>query len=423
MRALFALLLSLLFLSPAMATNFTVNSQADVGDDSPGDNICHAIMGIDGVCTLRAAIQEANAHAGADTIFLTAGQVYTLTRAGQDDNAFNGDLDITDNVSIVFFASGVRPVVDANGLERAFEVHDANLTLLGFDITGGRATIASDQAGGGVAVNFDSGIVQVSFMRFYGNRANFGGAFYNDGSSTTISSSEFFDNEAENDFPDSIGSAIHNRGTITIEYSSMFANSGVAGLGAITVSNRPPNVGVPSMTITNSTIAENTGVGLLSQDTSNLTIRNSTIVANTSVGLHLAGVNPSLFLRVSAIARNGSTDCVFTAAPGTLSLDRYNLDSDDTCGLAAGTSNYPNTNPRLTPVALHGGVTHVSWPLIDSPLIDQGHPVIGSIGCEADDQHFLARPVDFDGNGNARCDVGSVELDSDVIFHDPFDQL
>src|SRR5690606_11640383 len=276
-----------------------------------------------GVCTLRAAIQEANAHPGADTISLTAGQVYTLTRAGFDANAGNGDLDVTDNLSIFFLASGTRPVVDVNGLERAFEVHDANLTLFGFDITGGDATVPGEQNGGAVAVNFDSGIVQLSFMRFHGNRANFGGAVYNDGDSTTISASEFFDNEAENDFPDSIGSAIHNRGEITIENSSVFANSGVGGNSAITVSNRPPNVGVPSMTVANTTIAENIGIGLWSEDESNLTVRNSTIVGNSSVGLRLAGVDPSLFLRVSVIAQDGSTEYVFTGAPGTSRLHSY----------------------------------------------------------------------------------------------------
>jgi len=74
-------------------------------------------------------------------------------------------------------------------------------------------------------------------------------------------------------------------------------------------------------------------------------------------------------------------------------------------------------------VARHGGFSHVNWPLTNSPMIDTGHPVIGSIGCEDDDQHFLGRPVDFDSDGSARCDVGAVELDSDVIFHDPFERL
>jgi hypothetical protein len=128
-------------------------------------------------------------------------------------------------------------------------------------------------------------------------------------------------------------------------------------------------------------------------------------------------------MRVSVVAQNGADDCVFTGAPGTLSLNRYNMDSDNTCGLGPGSSNFPNTNPRLTPVARHGGLTHVSWPLTNSPLIDEGHPVIGSIGCEPDDQQFVDRPVDFDGDGVARCDIGAVELDSDVIFHDPFDRL
>lgn len=422
MRPLIVFLLSLLLTPMAMATGFTVNSQADVGDDNPGDNVCQAILGLPGVCTLRAAVQEANAHAGSDTIFLSGDQVYTLTRAGQDDNAINGDLDITDNVTIIFFATGARPVVDANGLERAFEVHDANLTLVGFDITGGDARLPLDQYGGGVSVGFTSGIVQISLMRFYDNKANFGGAFYNDGDSTTIYSSEFYDNEADNVFSDSGGSAIYNRGSITIDSSSIFANSGVGGFNSTAVSNIPPNVGIPSMTVINSTIAENIGIGLRSEDESVLSVRNSTIAGNTGVGLRLAGVDPSLFMRVSVVAQNG-TDCNFTGAPGTLNLNRYNMDSDDTCELAAGSSNYPNTNPRLTPLARHGGFNHVSWPLTNSPMIDLGHPVIGSIGCEDDDQQFLDRPIDFDGNGNARCDVGSVEMDSDVIFHDPFDRL
>jgi CSLREA domain-containing protein len=173
--------------SPVNATTFDVNSEADVPDDSVGDGTCHAVLGLPGVCTLRAAVQEANAHAGSDTISLSAGQVYTLTRSGQDDTALNGDLDIDDNVSILFFASGERPVVDANGLERAFEIHSGNVTMLGFDITGGDASLPLDAAGGGIAINFDAGTVQLSLMRIHGNRANFGGGLYNDGANTTLS--------------------------------------------------------------------------------------------------------------------------------------------------------------------------------------------------------------------------------------------
>lgn len=50
--------------TPAVAT-FTVNSTADTPDAIPGNGVCNDGMG---ACTLRAAIMEANALAGADTI-------------------------------------------------------------------------------------------------------------------------------------------------------------------------------------------------------------------------------------------------------------------------------------------------------------------------------------------------------------------
>ena len=64
------LLVSVLFFSPSTikqvsGATFTVNSTGDTVDANKGDGICAAS---DGTCTLRAAIEEANAWAGADTI-------------------------------------------------------------------------------------------------------------------------------------------------------------------------------------------------------------------------------------------------------------------------------------------------------------------------------------------------------------------
>jgi CSLREA domain-containing protein len=53
------------------AGNYVVNSNGDQADQTPGDNICK-IAGSNN-CTLRAAIQEANAHTGADTITFNIG--------------------------------------------------------------------------------------------------------------------------------------------------------------------------------------------------------------------------------------------------------------------------------------------------------------------------------------------------------------
>jgi CSLREA domain-containing protein len=59
----------LLAAKPAHAAEFTVNSTNDTEDVDPGDGVC-AVNNIPGFagCTLRAAIQEANAFRGKDTI-------------------------------------------------------------------------------------------------------------------------------------------------------------------------------------------------------------------------------------------------------------------------------------------------------------------------------------------------------------------
>ena len=57
------------------ASTFTVNSTVDSVDSNPGNGIC---ADASGNCTLKAAIMEANALAGADTINLAPGAIYTL---------------------------------------------------------------------------------------------------------------------------------------------------------------------------------------------------------------------------------------------------------------------------------------------------------------------------------------------------------
>ncbi|MBI2760816.1 MAG: DUF11 domain-containing protein [Chloroflexi bacterium] len=80
----------------AHAATFTVDSTADAVDDNPGNGACHTAAN---TCTLRAAIMEANALAGADIITLPAG-TYQLTLPGTDNTAAGGDLDINSSVTI-----------------------------------------------------------------------------------------------------------------------------------------------------------------------------------------------------------------------------------------------------------------------------------------------------------------------------------
>ena len=70
-----------LLAAPVWAATFTVDSTGDDPDASPGDGTCATAWG---ACTLRAAIDEANAHPDADTIaFDIAGSgVHTIVPAG-----------------------------------------------------------------------------------------------------------------------------------------------------------------------------------------------------------------------------------------------------------------------------------------------------------------------------------------------------
>ena len=97
----------------AQAVELTVTSTADAVDARPGDGVCATKTG---TCTLRAAVQEANALVGPDAIVLQSG-VYKLTIEGlNEDAAATGDLDITDALTIKGMgAPDTR--IDANKLD------------------------------------------------------------------------------------------------------------------------------------------------------------------------------------------------------------------------------------------------------------------------------------------------------------------
>src|SRR5688572_12734625 len=83
--------------TPAHAATYVVNDTRDRVDSRPGNGVCRTSSG---TCSLRAAVQEANARSGADVITLRSG-TYTITRAPTNDNDITtGDLDITGPLTI-----------------------------------------------------------------------------------------------------------------------------------------------------------------------------------------------------------------------------------------------------------------------------------------------------------------------------------
>jgi CSLREA domain-containing protein len=98
--------------APARAVDFTVeHSFDDETDANPGDGICASVSG---VCTLRTAVQEANALAGPDRIFVPFGTYFLEIPGADEDQAATGDLDLTDDVTIIGESTNVT-TIDGRG--------------------------------------------------------------------------------------------------------------------------------------------------------------------------------------------------------------------------------------------------------------------------------------------------------------------
>src|SRR2546427_11429775 len=174
---------------PAAAATFTVNDTADAVDAVPGDGTC-ATAG--STCTLRAAIQEANAHTGPDTIMLPAG-AYLLTIAGQaEDAAATGDLDITDDLTIAGTSTD-STILDGNGIDRIFDVFNtasrveiSGLTIRNGNPGPGAGGLSTAGYGGGI---YNSSVLALSNVIVTTNTAAVnGGGIENHGDITLINS-------------------------------------------------------------------------------------------------------------------------------------------------------------------------------------------------------------------------------------------
>ena len=116
-----ALIACLLLDRGAQADTYPVNDTADLPDALIGNGVCATAAG---TCSLRAAIQEANAHAGPDTVSLPAG-TFVLTRTGASENsAFTGDLDLRDTITVAGAGRDLT-LIDGNLSDRVFEIFPA----------------------------------------------------------------------------------------------------------------------------------------------------------------------------------------------------------------------------------------------------------------------------------------------------------
>ena len=205
-----------LLAADALPQTFVVDTTADTVDLNPGDGIA---VDVNGDTSLRAAVMEANALPGIDTIELPEG-TFQFTLAGRGENlAALGDLDVNDDLVIVG-ASQLTSIIDAAGLDRVFEVSDiASLTLRDLTITGGQALEAPDDFGAGV---LGHGPLEIERVEMHANRAENGGAIAA-GDTLVVRNAYFHDNRAEN-----TGGAIRALGLTEIR-DSRFSTAAILG--------------------------------------------------------------------------------------------------------------------------------------------------------------------------------------------------
>jgi PKD repeat protein len=337
----------------AHAATFDVNDTGDVGDANHGDGVCDDGSG---KCTLRAAIDEANALAGPDTINLTLPGPYHLTA---------GELTVSSEISL----NGNGEIVSAGGSARVFNVTGifhpdgaGNLSLNGVTIRDGNA-----DSGGGILIDW-GGTLSV------------------------------FNSSILNNVSDTNGGGVHSFfGTLNIVNSTISGNRAKDGGGVSHFQFGPATASLSHVTITNNQ-GDTRGGGISAFGLINV---KNTIVAGNSTG----GSGP---------------DCSDDPQFGPFILtEGYNFIGDNSGCDGAFPSGTPNANndlvgtsgspldPLLGDLADNGGPTETHALSPGSQAID--HIPQGINGCGTDvnaDQRGVARPQ------GAGCDIGAFEFDA-----------
>jgi CSLREA domain-containing protein len=351
-----------------LATGLVVNTLADTND-----GVCDAFN-----CSLREAIDAANAASGDDTITFSVGGVILLGSQLPETS---------DPAGLTIDATGQNVTISGDHKVLIFKVPvNGKLTLRSM------AVIDGNFLGGGGAIRvLRDGIVRLENVTFAGNQSSYAGAIYSYGT-VTIVNSAFLRNNASlgggaivnvtgghmsvssslfsgNTSP-YFGGALENSAEIVIENSTFFGNAGLdvaANLNAYDA----------SLTIINSTFSGNTSSsGTIHNYVGTVTLKN-TIVANPAGGANCTGS--------------------ITDGGGNLSYP------DNTCpGI--------NLDPKLGSLADNGGPTQTMALLSESAAIDAAQDCKDTDGkVLANDQRGILRPQ------GPQCDIGAYEK-SQIAF-------
>jgi CSLREA domain-containing protein len=426
-KARLSVILAMLFgLSGAVpARAQAVNSFTDDIDANPLDGVCMTALGM---CSLRAAIEQANATPGDDNISVLTPGTYYLTL---------GQLIVTDTVGTLRLeGAGADQIVIENYVgtvtDRIFEIApSASAIIAGVTIKGGHALGAG--RGGGV---LNTGTLTLTGVMLTGNQAHQGGGVAHvppvRTSTLTLVNTTIDDNEASDGgglYVDSFRTSVGITGSTISNNTVAFGGGGIYNVnGTLVITNStvsgnvasvssPPNGGpggggivtgrelsLNNVTITNNSATIGGGVSAIG---GGFTFANSVIAGNLAPRATDCWITTEAARSFGYNIVGNGTECPFLhAIVGGLDTDRV------------GTAATP-IDPELGPLAGSIGSTWTYTPLPNSPLVDAGTPVApgvppmpvvpGQYPCAPIDQHGVARPEDGNGDGTPVCDIGAVE--------------
>lgn len=402
------LLIALAAASPAQASTFTVDTVIDSVDAVPGDDVC---ADASGRCSLRAAVQEANARPNADVIVLGPGN-YVLTISGNSEqNAAAGDLDILNPVTITG-AGAATTVIDANGLDRVFEIVNA-----------GDVTISG--------VSLQNGVAGQNAQGYFVNYA--GGAIFHVGTPSILTLRDLVIRNCAA----TSGGAIYNvYSTLVMQNSTLYGNNATAGNGGAIAEGLADYVTLANVTITGNRATGSGGAMATSNNTA--TLNNVTIVDNLADsdadgngdGGGIAQGIAAPTLSNSILAHNVDSGGQAPDCSGAITSAAYNLIGNNAgCTISTATGDHIGTptaplDPHLAPLADNGGSTPTRALLNGGQAWNQGSPLApgsGSGACEPTDQRDIDRSV------STPCDIGAYEHvpggGRDFIVNSTLDQV
>ncbi len=408
-RAAIATCLVLAWVGPASAATFFVNSVSDLGDGAPGDGVCASGAGH---CSLRAALDEANAFVGRDEIVLPAG-IYQVIGAPL---VITDDLDVRGAGS---HASDIRGRTQSSVFSIAGAVAASFTDVL---IQGGRAARGAgiDNPAGHVSLRrvllkfnrarlgqggalYNGGTADLHEVSILGNVARSGGGIFNDvGGTLTVRATTLRRNRHR---VSGGGGCIHNAGTATVEQSLLARCQGRIGDGGGGIYNSG-SLHLVNSTIWGSRARLSQGGAIVNDAGADLSILNATIVRNQSAFVSAGVVNYGSATIENSIlwgnfSREHDTNC---GGPVPILSLGHNLDGGTGCGFAAA-GDIGHADPNIGRDAPNGGPTHTREIRPGSPAVDNG---MGP-DCPAVDQRGEPRPRDGNGDGVMGCDIGAFE--------------